>query len=74
MSASQLEGRLERDDFAGPVMILVTDAGERWQLRGGVDPGSIGRRIRVEGAPAAEQFGFVMVGPIFDVSRVTLID
>ena len=45
---------------------VIGDAGNDYRV--------IGRRIRVEGAPAAEQFGFVMVGPIFDVSRVTLID
>lgn len=72
MSRETLRGRLETADFAGPAWVLVTDAGERWQLRGTIEPTWQGRRVRVHGAPAAAQFGFVMVGPVFEVERVEL--
>lgn len=70
MSAMTLRGRLERQDFAGATWVLVADDGERWQLRGAVDPTWTGRRLTVHGTPAAAQFGFAMVGPVFEVERV----
>lgn len=72
MSGRTLRGRLEREDFGGVTWILVTDDGERWQLQGAIDPAWTGRRLTVHGAPAAAQFGFAMVGPVFEVERAEI--
>lgn len=69
MSDVILEGTVQRDDFGGPVLILRTADGS-FQLRGDVSPVLIGRRVRVHGTKGAEQFGFAMVGPAIDVTRV----
>ena len=74
MSARTLEGTVSRDDFGGPVLILRTAAGQSFQLRGDVSPALVGRRVRVDGTEAAAQFGFAMVGPVIDVSRIEPLD
>lgn len=73
MSDVTLEGTLHLDDFGGSVITLQTADGQRWQLQG-IKPGDLpadpARRVRVQGARAAAQFGFAMVGPILEVRRI----
>lgn len=73
MSAVNLEGHLEQDAFGGPVLILRTADGS-YQLQGDVPAKLLGRRVRVKGTEAAEQFGFAMVGPVIDVTAVEPCD
>lgn len=71
MSAEMvLEGRLEVADFGGAVARLVTDGGERWELRGVSAAAWAGQRVRVRGRRAAAQFGFAMVGPVCEVVEI----
>lgn len=74
MSDETIDGRLERDDFGGPTLILRADDGQRFQLKGDVPRRWVGQRVRVHGSPAEAQFGFAMVGPIIDVRRVEALD
>lgn len=65
------EGQLVPEDLSGDVWILRTDE-QSYQLVGVIPPALSGAQVVVEGTPAAEDFGFAMVGPVIEV-RVILI-
>jgi hypothetical protein len=66
--AKSMTGTVRRNDLEGGFWELVTDGGDRYQLRGGDDGLRVeGQRVAIEGKVARDAMGFAMASPILDV-------
>lgn len=72
MSERDFTGTLQRSDLGMGGYVLLDDQGDRWQLDGDVPADLVGRRVRVSGH-VGSGFGFVMAGPVLEVSKVRAV-
>jgi hypothetical protein len=65
-----LNGKLEKQFFGGEVWVLHAEGGAQYQLKGAIPDGLEGQQVRVEARPAAQGFGFSMVGEVLNVKKI----
>ena len=65
-----LTGTLRVQELGGAKTFVLESADGPHELQGAVDAALVGRRVRVQGELAEQQFGFAMTGPILKVRRV----
>lgn len=65
-----LSGTLNMRELGGSRTFVLEGPEGPHELRGSVDASLVGRRVRVEGELAPEQFGFAMSGPVVNVRRI----
>lgn len=69
----KLKGTVTRTDVEGGHWLLKTDSGEEYQLTGTIDDAKDGMRVEVEGKVDKNAMGFAMMGPQFNVSKLTAL-
>lgn len=69
----KLKGTLTHSDLEGGHWLLKTDSGDEYQLVGTVTDAADGIRVEVEGKVDKQAMGIGMMGPHFNVSKLTKI-
>ena len=69
----KLKGTLSRTDVEGGHWLLKADDGEQYQLTGDVNAAKDGQRVEVEGKVDKQAMGFGMMGPHFNVTKLTAL-
>lgn len=68
---SKIVGTVKKNDLAGGLWVLETDSGETYQLAGKVAGLRDGMKASLEGKVAKDVMGIGMVGPTFQVDKLT---
>jgi hypothetical protein len=71
----KLKGVLTHSDLEGGHWLLKTDSGDEYQLTGSIKDGQLkdGIRVEVEGNVDKQAMGIGMMGPHFNVSKLTAL-
>jgi len=69
----KLKGTLTHSDLEGGHWLLKTDSGDEYQLVGTITDAADGARVEVEGKVDKQAMGIGMMGPHFNVSKLTKI-
>jgi hypothetical protein len=69
----KLKGTLTRTDIEGGHWLLRTEGGEQYQLSGAITGAKDGLRVEVEGKVDKQAMGFGMMGPQFNVTKLTAL-
>lgn len=69
----KLKGTIRRSDLEGGLWTLETDKGETYQLTGSLDGAKDGAAAEVEGKVDKGAMGFGMMGPQFEVQKLTCL-
>ena len=69
----KLQGVLNNSDLEGGHWLLKTDSGDEYQLTGSIDGAKDGIRVEVEGKVDKQAMGIGMMGPHFNVSKLTAL-
>lgn len=71
----KIKGVLTHSDLEGGHWLLKTDSGDEYQLTGAIKDGQLkdGIRVEVEGNVDKQAMGIGMMGPHFNVSKLTAL-
>lgn len=69
----KLKGVLTHSDLEGGHWLLKTDSGDEYQLVGSMKDAKDGMRVEVEGNVDKQAMGIGMMGPHFNVSKLTAL-
>ncbi len=69
---SEWSGILRRQELGGSTTWTLETSGGPFELRGSVPAKLEGRRVRVRGRRAEQQFGFAMTGPVLEADSVVV--
>jgi hypothetical protein len=69
----KLQGVLTHSDLEGGHWLLKTDSGDEYQLTGSIKDVKDGMRVEVEGKVDKQAMGIGMMGPHFNVSKLTAL-
>jgi hypothetical protein len=71
----KLKGVLTHSDLEGGHWLLKTDSGDEYQLTGAIKDARLvdGSRVEVEGSVDKQAMGIGMMGPHFNVSKLTAL-
>ena len=69
----KLKGTIRQTDLEGGAWTFEADDGETYQLTGNIDGAQDGMKAEVEGKVDKDAMGFAMVGPQFEVKKLSAL-